>query len=191
MMEDPLFDPWGPPAEPHVPDVPAEATESPSSESEKVRRWAPVPGSGSVHAPRPAPRSRSVEPAKPARASEEAPTEPSRWGPLVDVVLPKLRKLAQRLELARHTAEVVDETAEAPSFVRLTVLPWAGPMPKSDEDIGSELEFLFLSLDMGVSVRTRMDHRVPDPDAERVLTMAELERRIDRILLDFVALALR
>jgi hypothetical protein len=50
---------------------------------------------------------------------------------------------------------------------------------------------LFLSLDMGVSVRTRMDHRVPDPDAERVLTMAELERRIDRILLDFVALALR
>jgi hypothetical protein len=114
---------------------------------------------------------------------------PSPAGPLVDVVLPKLRKLAQRLEVARHTAEV--STAEAPSFVRLTVLPWAGPMPKSDEHIGSELEFLFLSLDMGVSVRTRMDHRVPDPDAERVLTMAELERRIDRILLDFVALALR
>jgi hypothetical protein len=190
-MEDPLFDPWGPPPAPHVPDSPAEASESPSSESEKVRRWAPVPGSSSVHAPRPAPRSRTEGPAKPPWAEEEVRSGPSPAGPLVDVVLPKLRKLAQRLEVARHAAEVVDETAEAPSFLRLTLRPWAGPMPKSDEDVGSELEFLFLSLDMGVSVRTRMDHRVPDPDAERVLTMAELERRIDRILLDFVALALR
>ena len=170
-MEDPLFDPWGDvgdsasddapgaldvptPRDPVAETVPTPLRGIPSpAEGPLPPRWRPVEGS-----PTPRPRSAPRALSRPSDVTPrpEVPLDPAplRVSPLTEVVLPALRALTQRLELARHDVRIDDRSDRMPSSVRFQFHAWTGPFDDSPTRPAPVLEFVEENGGEQVTIRT-------------------------------------
>jgi hypothetical protein len=142
----------------------------------------------------------------PPLEADRAKSEPARQAPepleehtrslsdgertLQDVALPLLRRIAHRLELARHRVVIDDRTDRTPASIRFQVRPWVGPFDAQRSQPHPVLELLVSSDSDGFLARWWPSQSDDEPAEVRVIPLAMAERRLNRTLMDFVASAL-
>jgi hypothetical protein len=187
-FDDPIFDPW-----------------STSEETARPVRWRSSTASRGVPVPRPVPpRARVVEPVPdpvPTPAPESAPTSHPAQDTergigggtiLAELITPRLRALATKLELARHSTTLDERVGQNPPTVRFRIRPWTGPFDTFNES-GAVIEFVEIDGDDGPLVaRLWLDPLHANASHECDLSRAGLDgSRVDRLLLDFLGKVLQ
>ena len=171
-MDDPIFDPWsiseqGPKAAP----------------TERTKRWRSAPGAERVKPVRSVPtRSRG----------KTGHALPGDVGTLRALLMPRLTRLAHRLQLARHRTNVDDRLDQPTPSLRLRMQPWQAPFAKQREGAGAVLE---IRLDRGpapiITGRIWTDPLAAAPTQQTQVEATKLTGAwVDRLLLEFVEKAL-
>ena len=124
-------------------------------------------------------------------------------GALRDLLMPRLKGLCHRLEMARHETAVDDRLNHPTPSLRLRMRPWQAPFDGRHAGAGSVLEILLdegpapavtgrFWIDPDVGAPNRMDPDVGAPTHQDRVELSRLTGAwLDRLLLDFVERALR
>ena len=220
MMEDPLFDPWGPAGndEPKAPRVapaqderssrwrsPGAAQGVPLSRpvpeplrpravaAEPVEEEGPVEEDAVAESPRPGPDEWRLTPA-PVPAPTQAGGDSPAPAVLREVVLPRLHHFAERLRAARHRALIDDRTSGPTPALRFQLRPWRGPFDGDDPGTGPSLEIIVDAEqhEGAVTARVWLDPMAPMATERIDIPAGQLsEGRVDALILDFIERALR
>lgn len=156
-------------------------TVPPPSLRSEVESGVTPPAGSEVESTGPRPPNRSSAPLTVSTLTER----------LQDVVLPYLKALEARLQIARHRTLLDDRLERDPPAIRFRLIPRRGPFDDVSAVPGSVLEVV---ADDGSSVAARLwlDPVAEEPTDElRVDADRLTERWIDEIAMDFVEQALR
>jgi hypothetical protein len=204
--DDSFFDPWGdfaraeptPPAQTGSEPLPgAGAAPDEATDTGSLPRWSPPTDRAGLAPSRRAPRPPGRKAPEPARAPAGEPdpdgvdghVDPAGSGILRAAVLPELHRLAEALRAERHETLIDDRTGLDEPCIRFQVRPRPGPF----DELRRSLPVLELTSPDGgdlLVARTWLDPRDREPVAERTLPAESPERRVGRLLLDFVELVL-
>jgi hypothetical protein len=186
-FDDPIFDPWGA-----------------SGDGARPVRWRSNASSPGVPATRPL-RARSriaslptdpvpaptseLEPGP--RPNREAGSTIRRGMLLSELITPRLRAFATKLESARHHTVIDERVGQDPPTVRLRIRRWTGPFDPVDES-GSVIEFVEFDGAEHIVARLWLDPLRPKASHECDFAPADLDAiRIDGLLFDFLAKVLK